>query len=149
MNCEESEKLLMRFGQLANREEEELRAHAAGCRACAKALEFIELEQRWIKKVVPAEPLHAAALTHKIMQALPAQKPGFSFRFLNALRVGFAAGTLALLFWLGSELLFEKNFHKPTSADGPLLYSSAYIMHPLERKTKTIRLTERIKQKGL
>ncbi|MCE7862142.1 MAG: hypothetical protein DYG99_01225 [Bacteroidetes bacterium CHB5] len=149
MNCEESEKLLMRFGQLTNREEEELRAHTAGCPACAKAFEFIELEQHWIKKVVPAEPLHAAALTHKIMQALPVQKPGFSFSFLNAFRVGFAAGTLVLLFWLGSELLVEKNFHKPASAAGPLLNSAAYIMHPLERKTKTISLTERIKQKGL
>ncbi|QLH33063.1 MAG: zf-HC2 domain-containing protein [Cyclobacteriaceae bacterium] len=53
MNCEEYEKLLMRFGQLTNREEEELRAHAAGCPACAKVLEFIELEQRWIKRLCP------------------------------------------------------------------------------------------------
>lgn len=149
MSCAECEKLLMRFGQLTNSETDLLRTHTASCTACAQALNFIELEQHVVKKVVPPQPLHAGALTHKIMQSLPAQKAGLSFSFLNAARVGFAACSLTLFFWLGSELLIEKSFHKPAAADGPVLNSSEYLMHPRERKTKTIRLTERIKNQEL
>lgn len=149
MSCAECEKLLMQFEQLSDSEKNHLRTHAASCAACAQALDFIELEQHVVKKIIPVEPLHAAALTHKIMQSLPTQKAGLSFGFLNTARVGFAAGSLALFFWLGSELLIEKTFYKPTSAGERLLNSSEYITHPRERKTKTISLTERIKNKGL
>jgi hypothetical protein len=149
MTCKEYELLLMQLGQLTKTEEEQLRIHAASCSACAQALEFVQLEQHWVKKVVPAEPLHADSLTHKIMQSLPTEKASLSFGFLNAARIGFATGSLVLLFWLGSELLIEITFHKPSSVAGPALNSSNYISHPLERKTKTISLTERIKNKGL
>jgi hypothetical protein len=148
MTCKEYEKL-MQFGHLTESEKNHLRTHAGSCAACAQALEFIELEQHVVKKIIPVEPLHAAALTDKIMESLATQKVGLSFGFLNTARVGFATGSLVLLFWLGSELLIEKTFHKPTSAGECLLNSSEYITHPRERKTKTISLTERIKNKGL
>jgi hypothetical protein len=148
MNCQQSEELLMRFDKLTPSEKEELTRHTSTCAACAQALAFIQTEQEWVGKIEQAEPLHAAALTQKIMQALPPQRVGLSFGFLNTARVGFAAGSLALFFWLGSELLIEKTFYKPTSAGERLLNSSEYITHPRERKTKTIRLTERLKANG-
>jgi len=149
MTCVECEKLLMQYEPLTSTEKERLLMHTTSCRACAQALELIELEQHWVNKVEPASTAHAAALTHKIMQSLPPQKVSFSFGFLNVARIGFATGSLALFFWLGSELLIEKTFRRPASAGGPVLNSSEYITHPLERKTKTISLTERIKNKGL
>ncbi|MBX2913808.1 MAG: hypothetical protein KF856_00920 [Cyclobacteriaceae bacterium] len=149
MSCAEFEKLLMQFGQLTDSEKNHLRTHAASCEACAQALDLIELEQHVVKKIVPAKPLHAGALTHKIMQSLPVQKVGLSFGFLNVARLGFAAGSLVLFFWLGSELLIEKTFHKPPYAGERLLNSSEYIIHPRERKPKIISLTERIKNNGL
>ncbi|MBX2895443.1 MAG: hypothetical protein KF763_08370 [Cyclobacteriaceae bacterium] len=149
MSCTECQTLLMQFGQLTESEKNDLHTHTTSCAACAQALAFIELEQRLVKKIIATEPLHAAALTHKIMQSLPTEKVGLSFGFLNTVRVGFAAVNFALFIWLGSELLIEKTFHKPTSAGERLLNSSEYITHPRERKTKTISLTERIKNKGL
>ena len=146
MSCAEYEKLLIQYGQLTDSEKEDLRTHATSCAACAQAMEFIELEQHVVKKIIPAEPLHAGALTHKIMQSLPTQKVGLSFGFLNTARVGFAAGSLALFFWLGSELLIEKTISKPETV-GPVLNSSAYISHP-QREPKKIRLTERLKANG-
>lgn len=148
MNCEQCETLLMAAGPLTDDEATRLRTHAASCPECAEVLECIELTHRGVKAVVPAEPLHAAGLTHKVMQALPPQQAGFSLGIIPLLRIGFAASTLVLFLWLGSELLIEKTFLKPAAEGGPRLNSAAYIAHPLEEKTKTISLKERIKEKG-
>jgi anti-sigma factor RsiW len=146
MNCQQSEELLMRFDALTTSEKEELMQHTITCAACAQSLAFIQTEQQWVSKIEQAQPVHAAALTQKIMQALPPQKARFSFGFLNLARAGYAAGLLIMFFWLGSELLVEKTFLKPATV-GPVLNSSTYISHP-QRETKTIRLTERLKAKG-
>lgn len=147
MNCRQCEELLMHFDALTPSETEQLTQHALTCTTCSQALAFIQAEQQGIHKIELPEPKHAAALTQKIMQALPPQKARFSFGFLNLARAGFAVGSLALIFWLGSELLVEKTFYKP-AAVGPVLNSSAYIIHPQQRETKTIRLTERLRAKG-
>ncbi|MCW5910563.1 MAG: zf-HC2 domain-containing protein [Cyclobacteriaceae bacterium] len=148
MNCQQCEELLMRFDALTPSEKEQLAMHTITCAACAQALEFIRLQQKWISKIEQPEPAHAAALTQKIMQALPEPKTGFEFGFINFARVAFATGSLALFFWLGSELLMEKPFHKPASVAGPVLNSSHYITNPQQREAKTISLTERLKAKG-
>lgn len=147
MNCQQCEDLLMRFDALTPSEKEHLTQHAITCANCKQALEFIITEQQWTSKIEQPEPIHAAALTQKILQALPQQKTRFYFGYLNLARVGYAVGLLVMFFWLGSELLVEKNFRKPAIV-GPLLNSSAYISHPQQRETITIRLTERLKAKG-
>ncbi|HNT49517.1 MAG TPA: hypothetical protein PLM56_16490 [Cyclobacteriaceae bacterium] len=148
MKCRQSEYLLMRYDALTESEKEQLAAHAESCVACAQALELIQVEQTWVNKFPEQpEPAHAAALTHKIMQALPKQK-SFSFGFLNLTRIAYAAGSLALFFWLGSELLIEKTFNKPTPIVGPVLNSSRYISDPQQPETKPVTLTERLKSKG-
>ena len=147
MNCRQSENLLMRYDALTKSEKEQLAVHAASCADCAQALEFIELELTWVNKIQEQpQSAHAAALTHKIMQALPQQKK-VSFGFLNLTRIAFATGSLALFFWLGSELLIEKTFHKPLPVVGPVLNSSRYITDPQQRETKPVTLTERLKTK--
>lgn len=147
MNCQQCEELLMRFDALTPSEKEHLTQHTITCAACTQTLEFIITEQQWISKIEQPEPVHAAALTQKILQALPQQKARFYFGFLNLARAGYAAGSLVMFFWLGSELLIEKTFSKQAIV-GPVLNSSAYISHPQQREPKTIRLTERLKAKG-
>lgn len=147
MNCQQSETLLMCYDTLTESEKEQLVAHAASCAACAQTLGFIQVEQTWVNKIQKhPEPAHAAALTQKIMRALPQQKE-VSFGFLNLARIVFATGSLAFFFWLGSELLIEKTFLKSTPVVGPVLNSSRYISDPQQRETKPVTLTERLKTK--
>ncbi|MBX2899213.1 MAG: hypothetical protein KF775_06170 [Cyclobacteriaceae bacterium] len=146
MNCTEAKNYLNKLSELTPEQERMVAEHGAGCAHCREDFELIRLQQRFVKvaKANSAEPVHAAALTQKIMQALP-QRIQTERAIFIPLRIAFGVSVFLILFFLGWEFMRTPEITKAAVTNGPQLHSSIYITNPLQREAKPLGLVARIK----
>ncbi len=77
MNCQECEKSIWMYSELSLVERSYIDGHLESCSDCRKLKEEIKTVSQILKQATPIipEPKNAAALTNRIMEALPVKNP--------------------------------------------------------------------------
>lgn len=87
MNCQECEKSLWMYAELSLVERSHIDGHLQSCSDCRKMKEEIQTVNQILKQATPIipEPKNAAALTNRIMDALPPQNQSWKNHLLDVL----------------------------------------------------------------
>ncbi len=87
MNCQECEENIWVYVELSSAEKAGLNSHMQTCPDCRRLYEEMQAVSQILKQATPIipEPKNAAALTNRIMDALPPQNQSWKNRLLDVL----------------------------------------------------------------
>jgi hypothetical protein len=87
MNCQECEKNIWVFAELSLKEKSGVNSHIKTCPDCRRLYEEMQAVSQILKQATPIvpEPKNAAALTNRIMDALPPQNQSWKNHLLDVL----------------------------------------------------------------
>lgn len=98
MNCQECEKSIWMYSELSLVERSYIDGHIESCSDCRKLKEEIQTVSQILKHATPLVPelKNAAALTNRIMDALPSRNSTWSERFSDVLDNAWLQNSLRL-----------------------------------------------------
>lgn len=128
------------FDELPTQQQAAVRAHVQECQTCGMIWHQAEAMKKIIRVLDPPQPEHAAALTHRVMNALPApRKRAESWRwprFSAAQALHATAVVLVLWFVLEHTGSTAPVAVHPHPANSVPLNTHAFVKKIYERKNK-------------
>ena len=144
MNCEQARENIILYTELTEQEQQETDQHIQTCAACAAAWEAHVLLTTRIREAAAITPVprHQAALTHRILAALPAATPasrGLGYLLQQPwLRYTCAVLSLVLVVEFAVEqpaTPVDKLTVITHTTQSPVLNTAAFMQHVRERRT--------------
>lgn len=107
MNCDKWEEQIWLFHELETEQQALVKQHILTCQACENIWRQTETLRQHLSGLESPQPVHAAALTHRVMSAIPATQPNAPRKMWESWKYALHLVSVLLIFFFVKEHLPE------------------------------------------
>ncbi len=141
MNCEKWEEQIWLFQELETEQQAFVKQHILTCQACENIWRQAETLRQHLSGLESPQPVHAAALTHRVMNAIPVTRPHAPRKIWESWKYALHLASVLLIFFFVKEHLPENRSwtNRMPSRKEVALHTASFLKNYYERRQQSNR----------